>query len=451
MKRFICFYFFLFGFFLLLPSLYSNTPVINSITLEDEVISPVAAEYISTAIRQSETDGATALVINLDTPGGLLTSTRKIIKDMMSAEVPLIVYVTPKGARAGSAGVFITLAANIAAMAPSTNIGAAHPVSLQGKRSLGDAFKDIIDKVKKEEGKKEPKKAATSPMEDKVLNDTVAWVKGIAVDRGRNVDWAVKAVTESVSISASEAKELGVIDYVADNLEDLLRQVDGANVKLPKGDVVLNTKGVKVVEIPLSLRQKILSALASPNIAYILLMLGFYGLLFEFTHPGIGFPGIAGVIAIIVAFYGLHMLAANYAGVALIVLSIILFIVEVKVVSYGLLTLGGLVSLVMGSLLLFDSPNEFMRVSYGVIFAFALGTFAVVMFLAFVIVRSQGKKVSTGIEGLIGSEGHVLVWHGEKGKIFVHGEIWNATGSSGYKKGDSVQIVQVKGIKLIIK
>lgn len=431
-----------------------NERPIYSITLADEVISPVTAEYISNSIEKAEVDGARLLIIKLDTPGGLLTSTRKIVKKMLGSSVPLVVYVAPQGARAGSAGVFITLAANIAAMAPSTNIGAAHPVTMGEKRSLADTIEEIADKFSKDKDKKKTVKKPEKPrdpMEDKIMNDTIAWVTTIAETRGRNVGWAIKSVTESASISEDVALKNGVINFIAQDEADLLKKIDGTVVNLPAGSLRLQTGGVKPIEIPMSLRQIILSILASPNIAYILLMLGFYGLIFEFTHPGIGFPGVAGVIAIITGFYGVHMLEANYAGIALIILAIILFIMEVKVVSYGLLTLGGLVSLVVGSLMLFDSPNDFMRVSLPVIASFAITTFAIVMFLATIVVRSHRRRIATGNEGMMGMSGEVYEWSGKRGKIYIHGELWNAAGERAYERGDKVEVVRVEGMKLIVR
>lgn len=454
MRRFYFFIIILIGLLAIATGVRGGSKPVYSITLADEIVSPVTAEYISGAIDKAEADGAECLIIRLDTPGGLLTSTRQIVKKMMGSGVPIVVYVAPAGARAGSAGVFITLAANVAVMAPSTNIGAAHPVSLQQRRSLTDVLEDLAERLKKDEKRKKGKKKETEPrepMEDKVLNDTVAWVKAVATTRGRNVGWAIKAVTESVSISDDEALKKGVIDLIAPNVDELLASIDGREVTLPEGKVSLSTRGAQVTEIPMTMRRKVLAVLASPNIAYILLMLGLYGLLFEFTHPGIGFPGVAGTIAVIVAFYGLHLIAANYAGVALIILAIILFIMEVKIVSYGLLTLGGIISMVLGSLMLFNSPYQFMRVSLPLILAFTVATLAIVGFLVTIVVRSHKRRIATGAEGLIGTKGEVRGWEGRRGKIFVHGEIWDAEGDRDYMRGDSVEVIEVKGMKLVVK
>lgn len=424
------------------------------ITLADEIINPVTAEYIEKSIEKAKKDGAELLLIELDTPGGLLQSTRSIVKAIMNSEVPVVVYVSPSGARAGSAGVFITLAGNIAAMAPSTNIGAAHPVSMDEKRSTSDSIEDLLKKLTGKKDEKEGKKKEAEPenvMEGKILNDTKAWAETIASHRGRNRAWAIAAVAESVSATEEQAKREGVIDLIASNRTDLLEKIDGRSVVMPQGTVTLRTKDAPVVEIPMNFRLRLLSALAHPNIAYILLMLGFYGLLFEFTHPGVAFPGIAGTISIILAFFGLQVLPTNYAGVALIVLGIILFIAEVKVTSYGLLTLGGLVSLFFGSLILFASPYEFMRVSLPIILAFVVATLIIAVFLTTIAVRSQRRKSKTGMEGLVGEKAVVKVWSEKHGKVFVHGELWEATSETALEEGSQVEIVGSEGMKLIVK
>jgi len=445
-------------FCLISPNSYADSGKIHLLSITDDIINPVTAEYITTAIDAAQKENAEALIIQLDTPGGLLTSTRGIVKAIMNAGVPVVVYVSPRGARAGSAGVFITMTGHIAAMAPSTNIGAAHPVSLNEKRPAGDTIKDIIEALrndsgdnKKQKNKKEEKKPDADVMEKKVLNDTVAWAESIAEGRNRNKYWAVKAVTESVSITEKEALKDGVIDLIANDLTDLLDKIDGRSVKLSSGEKIVHTKGLEVVNIPMNLRAKTLSVVAHPNIILILMMLGFYGLLFEFTHPGIGFPGIAGAICIILAFFGLQVLPTSYAGLALIVLAVILFAAEVKVASYGLLTLGGVVSLFLGMLMLFPSPYEFMRVSIPVAGALALATLAVITFLTTIVVRISRRKTVTGAEGLVGETGEVKEWNGKSGKVFVHGEWWNAESSEELKKGDSIEVVKLEGMKLFVK
>lgn len=431
------------------------------IVLDDDIINPVAVEYIKSAIEKSERDGAAALLIKLDTPGGLLTSTRKIVKSIMNADVPVLVYVAPSGARAGSAGVFITLAAHVAAMAPSTNMGAAHPVQVKEERSTADAWRDLIKALSKggkqegegekdERAKGEPSGEEYEPMEQKILNDTEAWVRSLADFRGRNKEWAVKSVTESVSATEDEALKNDVIDVVAESDAEFLKEADGRPAVMPKGMAKIQTNGARIIDLPMGFRLKWLNVLAHPNIAYILLMLGFYGLLFEFTHPGVGFPGIAGAICLVLAFFGLQVLPTNYAGVALIVMAIALFIAEVKVTSYGFLTLGGLVSLFFGSLILFASPYEFMRVSLPLVVAFVGATLVISAGLAYLVIRLHHKRAMTGVEGLVGELGTVQSVEGTQGKVFVHGEIWDAAFERGVKEGDKIEVVRVEGMKLIV-
>lgn len=439
------------------PDAHSQGKQVYRISLEDSIINPVSAEYVTTSIDKAEKEGAACLIIEMDTPGGLLSSTRTIVKEIMNSSVPVVVYVAPKGARAGSAGVFITLAADVSAMAPSTNIGAAHPVELSEKRSTSEAIEELIKKLtdkKKDEGRrtKKPHDARRQePMDQKVLNDTKAWVSAIARDRGRNVGWALKAVEESVSATETEAKRLGVIDIIASDMEDLIAKLDGRSVKLKDRTVTLRTRGAPIIDIEKNFRLRWLAVLAHPNIAYILLMLGFYGLVFEFTHPGIGFPGIAGAVCLILAFFGLQVIPTNYAGMALIVLAIVLFIAEVKVTSYGLLTLGGVATLFLGSLILFASPYEFMRVSLPIVLAFTLATLMIAIFLIFVVVRAQKRRPVTGAEGLVGAKGEVRAWSGGRGKVFVHGELWDARSAEELAVGADIDVVSVEGMTLDIK
>jgi len=427
--------------------------IIYRIRLDDNIINPPVAEYIESAIERAEQDGARCLIMELDTPGGLLTSTRTIVKAIMNAKVPVVTYIAPSGARAGSAGVFITLASHVAAMAPSTNIGAAHPVSIGGeKRESEETLSEALEKLfKGEDGKKSKEKRKAPPMEQKLLSDTTAWMRAIAEARGRNEAWAVKAVTESVSVTDREAKKLGVIDLIAKDVDELIAKLDGLTVEVAGGEVTIDTKGASVVDYLKDFRLKFLTALAHPNIAYILLMLGFYGLLFEFTNPGIGFPGIAGAFCLVLAFFGLQVLPTNYAGIALIALAIAMFIAEVKVVSYGLLTLGGLVSMVAGSLILFRSPYAFMRVSLPLLGAFTVATLAIAVFLVSISARLQKRRSVSGAEGMRGERGSVQSWNGDHGKVFIHGEIWDASGPDGLVRGTEVEVIDAKGMKLMVR
>lgn len=392
------------------------------------VINPVSAEYIQRGIDLANTERASALVIELDTPGGLDTSMRKIIKSINQSAVPVVVYVFPSGARAASAGVFITMAAHVAAMAPGTNIGAAHPVGI----GIGGK----MDKT----------------MVEKVTNDAVAYIKSIAERRGRNKKWAEKAVRKSVSVTAREALKLRVIDLIAKDLDDLMKKIDGKTVETVSGKVKLKTRGVPTKRVPMGLRLKILSIIGNPNVAYILMLLGFYGLFFELTNPGAIFPGVFGAICLILAFYSFQTLPVNYAGLLLIILSIILFVLEIKITSHGVLTIGGIVSMVIGSLMLFKSPGPFFKLSLYLILPAALATalfFTVTFSLAF---KAWRRKPVTGSVGLLGLEGvaHTDI-DKEGGMALLRGEYWQAFSDEPIKKGEKIKVQEVKGLKIKVK
>jgi membrane-bound serine protease (ClpP class) len=389
----------------------------------DGIINPASAGYIVKGIDKAEQEGASCLVIQMDTPGGLMESMRSIVKRMLSAQIPVIVYVAPSGSRAGSAGVFITLAAHIAAMAPGTNIGAAHPVQM---------------------GEKEISKE----MEAKILNDTVAYIRTIAKQRGKNEDWAEKAVTESVSAQEDEALQLGVIDLVSPSLEDLLSRVDGREVTISPGKVIaLKVKGVEVKDINMSFRDQLLSIISNPSIAYILLMLGFYGLLYELANPGAIFPGVIGGICLILAFFAFQMLPINYAGVALILLGIILFIAEVKITSYGMLSVAGVGSLLLGSIMLIDSPADFLRISFvKVVLPVVFFSAAFFLFALIMVVRAHRRRPTTGKEGLVGGSGIAKTDLKPEGVVEIRGELWNAVADETIKAGEKIQVKDVEGM-----
>lgn len=416
-------------FFLQIPSFSEDR---HAIVLKvDGVINPVSAEYIINGIKEASVSNAEVLIIQLDTPGGLDTSMRLIIKEMMASSIPIVVYVSPSGSRAASAGAFITIAAHIAAMTPGTNIGAAHPVNMGGK----------MDRE----------------MSKKVENDAAAYIISLAKKRGRNEVWAEKAVRKSVSISEDEAKKENVIDLVAENIDLLLKEINGRKVEVVSGSKTINTEGIKLKHIEMTLRQRILDALSNPNIAYMLMLLGFYGLFFELSNPGAILPGIVGAISLILAFYSLQALPVNYAGLLLIFLGIILFILEIKVTSYGALTLGGIISLVLGSIMLIESPAPYMKISMYLILPAATATAAFFLFLVGAGIKAQRKKPTTGKEGLIGETGIAqsdimgsTSLMGE-GKVFVHGELWDAQSSEEIKNGTEVIVTGVEGLKLQVR
>ena len=403
----------------------SNKVVV--ITL-DGAINPAAADYIHYGIEQAVKKNAECMVLKLNTPGGLLESTRNIVSDILQSPVPVVVYVDPPGSRAASAGVFITLSAHIAAMAPGTNIGAAHPVSLQGKMD--------------------------STMTEKVTNDAAAFIRSISKERNRNLQWAENAVRKSVSITETEALKLNVIDLIAKNMGDLLNKINSKKIQTVSGASILHTKDAKIVYVDMSFQQKLLSILSDPNIAYILLMLGFYGLLFELYNPGSIFPGVIGVISLVLAFYSMHTLPINYAGLALIIFGIILFILEIKIVSHGLLTIGGVICLVLGSIMLIktDSAFEVFHISWQIIAAVVVIT---ILFFTFVIglgIKAQTRKPTTGKEGLLNEMGEAISDLDPSGQVKVHGEIWRAVSIEGkILKGSKIIVAEISNLLLKIK
>ena len=393
----------------------------------DGIINPATAKFITDSIDEAAQQGAQCLIIQLDTPGGLMESMRIIVKKILASNIPIIVYVAPGGARAASAGVFITIAAHIAVMAPGTHIGAAHPVTLgaEGKES--------------------------KTMTEKVVNDAVADIKATAKTRGRNVDWAEKAVRKSVSITDEEALKLKVIDFISPDLQDLLTKIDGKVVKFDGVTRTLLTKGVKPRSIQMSWRDRLLDIISNPTIAYILLMLGIYGIFFELSSPGAILPGVVGGIFLILAFYALQMLPVNYAGLALIFFAIILFIAEIKVVSHGLLAVGGVISLLLGSLMLFQSPGEYMKISLSVIIPAVLVSAGFFIFAITKAVRARLTKPTTGMEGLVGEVGIASTMIAPEGKISIHGEFWNVISDQTVEKGEKVQVIGSANLKLKVK
>ncbi len=386
-------------------------------------INPGLSEYVIRSMDKASREGAVCLVIQLDTPGGLALSMRSIVMAMLSSEIPVVVYVSPSGARAASAGVMVTLAADIAAMAPGTNIGAAHPVNL-GQKKMDET------------------------MAKKIVNDMVAYVKSIAEKRGRNSEWAEKAVRESVSVTEKEALKLNIIDLVADNLDDLLTKIDGRELK-DKG--TLHTKAAAKVMLTEGIRDKILKTLSDPNIAYILMMIGLAGLYFELSHPGAIFPGVIGAMSLILAFFAFQTLPVNYAGILLIALAVVLFVLEMKVTSYGLLSLGGVISLFLGSLMLFEGTAPEMRLSWSVLIPTVVMISGFFVMVAGLVFRSQISKPKTGGEGLIGEVGVVRNRLQPEGKVFVHGELWNAVARGTIEPGTKVRVVDVDRLMLTVE
>ncbi len=396
----------------------------------DGSINPSTSDYIHKSIEEAKNNKAECLVIELNTPGGLLKSTRYIVSDILTSPIPVIVFVSPGGSQAASAGVFITLASHIAVMAPGTNIGASHPVSGDGSKM-------------------------DSTMSEKVTNDAAAFIRSISEKRKRNVKWSEDAVRNSVSITETEALRDSVIDLVANDVNDLLAKIDGREVETSTGKKILNTKNSTIVNFEESWFQKFLGIVSDPNIAYILMMLGVWGIILEFYHPGAILPGVVGAICILLGLYGLHTLPINYAGVLLILLAIILFIAEIKVTSYGMLTVAGIISMFIGSMMLIDSGSPLesaIYISMKVIITTVIIIAGLFALLAWLVVKAHRRKAMTGVSGMIGEIGEVFIdIINGTGTVKIMGEIWKAASSENIRKGDKVKVIDVKDLTIVVQ
>lgn len=386
------------------------------------VINPVLADFVIAELDMANRSGAPAFLIELDTPGGLDQAMRRIIQGILNSPAPVIVYVAPSGARAASAGALITLAADFAVMAPGTNIGAAHPVSIGG----GEAKKD-------------------DPLQDKVVRDAVAYAKGIAQQRGRNVEWAEGIVSQSVSTPAEEALQLKVIDAIAADQGALLRSLDGRRYLRNGEEKRLDTSGLTTAYQEMGWRRQILNTISDPNVAYLLLMLGIVGIFFEISQPGVVFPGAVGALALLLSFLGFQTLPINYVGVLLILLGIVLLILEVKVTSYGMLTIGGLASMTFGSLILVETAEPLLQISRSVILGAVGVTAGFLALVLFFVVRTQRSRFVSGLESLVGEKGAAATDLAPFGKVFVHGEYWNAFSERPVRQGEKVEVVAIRG------
>ncbi|MEW6686394.1 MAG: nodulation protein NfeD [Candidatus Edwardsbacteria bacterium] len=391
------------------------------------IIGPVAARFFVQAIQNAAHRQAECLIIELDTPGGLDESMRQIIKEIMASEIPVVVYVAPSGSRAASAGAFITLSAHIAVMAPGTNIGAAHPVQIG------------------QEGKPD------STLKEKVTHDAAAYIRTIAEKRGRNVQWAEKAVRQSISATETEALKLKIIDIIAPSVSTLLDSLDGRKVILPSKEKILRTKDATTKKIEMHWYDRILAVIANPNIAYILFMLGILGLYFEFSNPGAILPGVIGGICLILAFFAFQTLPINYAGILLILFAIVLFIADIKAPTHGILTTGGIVSMLLGSIMLFNAPEPFLRVSWSVIIWTVIICAAFFIFCLWMGLKAQGRKVTTGKKGMVGEIGEAKTKIDKQGTVFVAGEHWSATADQTIESGEKIKVVEIDGMTLKVE
>src|SRR5579864_3709950 len=395
------------------------------------IIGPATARYVLRGLRQASSDGAEALIIELDTPGGLLTSMDQIAKALLASTTPTIVYVWPSGARAASAGVFVTYAANVAAMAPTTHLGAAHPVNVAPGGGTTTEDKTMIAKV---------------------TNDAVAEIRGFDARRGRNADWAERAVRESVSITDQDALRLHVIDLIAANPPAMLAAVDGRQVETGAGRRALHTRGARLVEIPMDVTERLLLLLGDPNIGFVLMTMAIYGIIFELSNPGSVFPGVIGGLALILALASFAVIEVNIAGLLLIGFALILFIVDIKVPSHGILTAGGLAAFILGALMLTERQAPFLRISLTLILTMGALTAAFFAFAVGAGIRAQHRRVYTGREALLGAVGVARTDLAPSGTVFVEGELWSAESEDGaIPVGQRVRVVQIKGLHLVVR
>jgi len=407
--------------------LIPGNPIVTFISI-DGGISPAVASYIISSLEKSQEMNADAMLLQLNTPGGLLESTRDIVAAFLNSNIPIIVYVAPGGSRAGSAGVFITLAAHVAAMAPGTNIGAAHPVGIDGSSD-------------------------SSAMTSKIVNDTKAFIRTIAEKRNRNIEWAEQTVEFSISATETEALAEGAIDIIASTIDSLLKSADGLVVETTSGTKSLRTRDANIIPIEKSWRDHVLMALSDPNIAYLLIIIGIYGLIFEFKSPGSIVPGVIGGISLLLAAYSLKMLPINMIGLAFIVLAIALFVMEIFIQSYGMLSVGGVLCLFFGSILLIDSPFEFMRISMSLIILVTLFTAGFVAILVYFGIKAQYRKKDGGANVVIGMTGIARTDFSKEmgGKVHVYGEIWQARSEDDIKEGEVVTVTEIRGLTLIVQ
>ncbi len=449
------------------PAGRAQAPVVAVLTIKGP-IGPAVADYVSRGIDKAVDQGATAIVLKMDTPGGLDTSMREIIKDILAAPVPVIGYVGPRGARAASAGTYILYATHLAAMAPATELGAATPVQVGGGFPFGQKPEEEKEEpVKtKDEGEtekaaetdtekegapeKEPAKAEKPTIEDKVLQDAIAYIRSLAQLRKRNVEWAERAVREAATLTSQDALEAGVIDLVATDVEDLLAQIDGREIEMDDGKVTLATAKARVVEILKDWRVELLEIITNPTVAVILMTIGFYGIVLEF-YTGAVVSGVVGAICLLLGLYGLHVLPINYAGLGLIILGVILLVAEAFLPSFGILGFGGVVAFVIGSVMLIDTEVPGFGVSPYFMGAVALLAGGATLLIATKMYRLRHQPARTGSDEMVGSPGKVLDWSGDRGEIRVQGEIWQARAQAPLEPGRAVRVTAMEGMTLVVE
>ncbi len=419
---------------------------IIQLTIED-VIGPATDDYIERALTSAVQEQAKLVVIRMDTPGGLDTAMRGIIKNITNSAIPVATFVAPTGARAASAGTYILYASHIAAMAPGTNLGAATPVQIGGMPTPGKTDKEKEKETKDRSTQPAPADAKTR----KVINDAVAYIRGLAELHGRNQDWAEKAVREAASLQASEALKLNVIDIIADSVPDLLNKLEGREILVLGEKRTLHTAGLPVKQIEPDWRSRLLSVITNPNIAYILMLIGIYGLIFEFSNPGAIVPGTIGAIALLLALYSFQLLPINYAGVALILLGVALMVGEAFQPSFGMLGIGGTIAFVIGSIILMDTDTPGFGIDISVILTFAATSVLIFIFVIGMAIKARQRPVVSGMEELIGGEAIADNDFDRQGTVTIHSEHWNAVTEQPLHKGQTVKVIDINGLILHVK
>jgi membrane-bound serine protease (ClpP class) len=413
----------------------------------DGPIGPPTADYVVSALAAAKPDDVGLVILRMNTPGGLDTSMREIIKAILASPIPVATYVAPNGARAASAGTYIAYASAVAAMAPSTNIGAATPVQLGGDQPLAPEPKQQKPEQSQPDKGGEPANA----MGRKMVNDAVAYIRGLAALNGRNAEWAAEAVRSAASLPAGEALALHVIDVIADDIPDLLRQIDGRTATVAGKPQRLATAGLEIVAAPPGWRTELLALITNPNVAFILMLIGVYGLILEFFNPGAVAPGLVGTICLLLALYALALLPINYAGAALVLFGVALMVAEAHIGAFGALGVGGIAAFVVGALLMFPAPAPGFALSDGVVIGAAIGSAAVFLVLLAVGLRARKRPVVTGGEALLGSEGETLSWQDREGRVRVRGEIWQARADAPLAAGSRIKVVGRDGLVLRVE
>jgi membrane-bound serine protease (ClpP class) len=445
----------------LMPGRASGEPTTVALLEIEGPIGPATVDYIERGFAKAVEQGMDLIVLRMDTPGGLADSMRVIIKEILASPVPVVGYVAPSGAHAASAGTYILYACHVAAMAPGTNLGAATPVQIGGggfppgrspeqpEEGEEDSGQDGEGGAGEEAERDRPQ--PTAGMEDKIVNDAVAYIRGLAQLRGRNVEWAERAVRQAASLPAHEALEKNVIDLIAADLDELLEKLDGRQIKIDGGELTLDTAEYTIVRIEPDWRTELLSIITDPNVAYILMLIGIYGIILEFYSPGMMLPGVIGAISLVLALYAFQVLPVNYAGLALIGLGIAMMVGEMLMPSFGALGIGGIIAFVVGSIMLIDIEAPGYGISWQLIGGVALAAASMLLLLMTMFARSRQRPVATGQEEMVGSRARVIEWHGGAGRVRIHGETWHARGPAPLQPGQEVRVVGIDGLTLEVE